>query len=207
MGLPVTRRPKEHLGNDYKDPDRPFADMNDLVPADTNMGPAMRALSPKARAFVLALVELGGRNQREAATRAGYAGSQDSVAVSASRLAADPRVQAALVEEAKALARSASLAAVANTILIMNDESVGKQVRLNAAGRIMALAALEPEKTTNVNHLIEVKPTTKEQIDQVVRMASDVGMDPRKLLGKAGIVLDAEFKVVGTTAGLEDMLG
>lgn len=183
-----------------------FGAMTALVPDDFKLSKGMKALSPKARGFVLALVELGGRDQKIAAERAGYTGTGASLAVTGHRLAADPRVQAVIVEEAQALARASSLAAVAVTVSIMNDEGAGKQVRLNAAGRIMALAALEPEKTSNVNHIIEVKPTTKEQIDQVVRMATDVGMDPRKLLGKAGIILDADFSVVASNDGLEDLL-
>lgn len=178
----------------------------ELVGEDAKFGPAMKVLSPRARAFVMALVELGGKGMDRAALMAGFKGTKGGLQVSASRLAADPKVQAALVEEAKALARSSSLAAVTTTVQVMVDESAPKQQRLNAAVRIMALAGLEPEKTTNVNHTIEVTPSTREQVHDVIRLARDVGIDPRKLLGRAGVTLDADFEIVGDKTGLEDLL-
>ena len=184
---------------------QPFAGMTDLA-LEAQMGPAMKALSPRARAFVMALVEIGGSPMDRAALMAGHRGTTASLQVTASRMAADPKVQAALVEEAKALARSSSLAAVTTVITIMMDPAANKKDRLTAAGRISALAALEPEKTMNVNHTVEVKPTTREQINQVISLARDVGIDPRKLLGKAGVTLDADFAVVQDNTGLEDLL-
>lgn len=197
-----------HLGEMKMIPyheEQPLAGMTEIA-EDAKLGPAMKALTPKARAFVMALVELGGRNMSGAALTAGFTGTKASLQVTASRMAADTKVQAALVEEAKALARSSSLAAVAETVLIMQDAAAPKQVRLNAASRIMALAALEPEKTMNVNHTVDVGPTSREQIADVIRLARDVGVDPRKLLGKAGVVLDVDFKVVNDRSGLEDLL-
>ena len=35
----------------------------------------------------------------------------------------------------------------------------------------------------------------------------EIGVDPRRLLGRAGVTIDAEFEQVGTSAGLEDLLG
>lgn len=183
----------------------PFGTMTDLA-ADVKLGPAMKHLTPKARAFVMALVELGGVGHDRAALMAGYKGNKSSLGVMGSRLASDPKVQEAIVEEAKALARSSALAAVATTIQVMTDVAANKQVRLNAAARIMALASLEPEKVSTVKHEVSVSQTTKEQVDAVVRLAQEVGIDPRKLLGRAGVTVDAEYTIVGDSTGLEDLL-
>lgn len=180
--------------------------MDELIVPGTKMSKELRTLTPRARAFVLALVELGGSHMDRAAQVAGYQGDKRSLQVTASRLAADPRVQEALVAEAKALARSSSLLAVAETVTIMTDAGSSKRDRLTAAGRIMALAGLEPEKNVNLHHTVEVTPTTREQIDTIIKLAQDTGMDPRKLLGRAGVVLDAEFTVTNDATGLEDLL-
>jgi hypothetical protein len=195
-----------------KEKQKPLVAYQDRYPAlalldpEVAEGKAMKGLTPKAKAFVMTLVELGGKNLDQAAAAAGYVGSRQSLHVMASRLAADPRVQAALIEEAKALARSSSLAAVAVTLDILMDPTADKKTRLSAASRIMNLSSLEPDKTVNVNHTVEVRPTSQEQVDQVIQLAKDTGVDPRKLLGKAGIILDAEFKVMQDTTGLEDLL-
>lgn len=180
--------------------------MDEIVVSGTKLSKEMRALTPRARAFVLALVELGGKGQAQAARIAGYQGTGSSLQVTASRLAADPRVQEALVQEAKALARSSSLLAVAETVSVLTDANASKRDKLNAAGRIMNLAGLEPEKTVNMKHTVEVEPSAREQIDRVITLAREVGVDPRKLLGKAGIVLDAEFQVANDATGLEDLI-
>lgn len=179
--------------------------MSDLVP-EPLLSSEMMALSPKARAFVLSLIEIGGAPQWRAAQMAGYMGTSGSLAVTASRLAADPRVQEALVTHAKAMARASGLMAVAEIVKIASDQSAGKQHRLNAAFKIASLAGLEPDKNVNVKHDITVTPSTAEQIRMVREMAVAVGIDPRRLLGRAGIVVDAEFSVVGDATGLEDIL-
>jgi hypothetical protein len=170
------------------------------------LSPAMRKLTPRARAFVMAMVELGGRDFAAAAAQAGYTGTTHVRQAMASRLAADPRVQEALVEEAKALARSSSLLATAEMVKMLNDVRVSAKDRLTAMTRIISLAGMDPEKQVHVKHDIEVAPTTREQIDRVIALCRDTGMDPRKLLGRAGVVLDAEFKVVSDRTGLEDLL-
>lgn len=164
---------------------------------------------------MLALIETGGREFAQAAAIIGHTGTRNSLRVMASRYCADPKVQAALVEEAVALGKSNGLAAVATVIEIMNDPSASKRERLNAAGRIMHISGMDPEQTVNVNHsgMVQVSVTNKDKIDQIVRMAQDAGVDPRKLLGRAGIIVDAEFKEippegmipVGSMQGLEDL--
>ncbi len=189
--------------------------MTALVRPDEDLGPRMKALTPRARAFVLALIETGGREFARAAAIVGHTGTQGSLKVLASRYCADPAVQAALVEEAVAFGKANGLNAVATVIEIMNDPGSSKRDRLNAAGRIMHIAGMDPEETVNVKHTggIEVSVTSQQKIADIVRMARDAGIDPRKLLGRAGIIVDAEFKEIppegmppaSSMQGLEDM--
>lgn len=173
-------------------------------------GPAMKALAPKARAFVMALIELGGQPQDRAAAMAGYTGSLDVLRVTASRLAADPRVQDALVESALVLAKSNTLAAVAVCVKIMIDENANKQVRLTAASRIMTLAGMDPGQRISVEHTHGIAQGTTAELAQVMQLCKDLGLDAQAVLGKAGVVIEAEFTEVppvpaGRT-GLEDLL-
>lgn len=155
----------------------------------------MRALTPAARRFVVALVELGGKNQTEAAALAGYTGNDKARAVTASRLCSDPRVQEALMEQAKALMKSSALSATATAIQIMEDPMAGAKDRLAAVKLVLSFAGMEQAAQT-VNHNISV--TTGEQIEQVKRLADELGLDPKKLLGKAGVTIDAEYTEVDT---------
>ena len=167
---------------------------------------AFNSLTPNARAFVLAVVESGGTNITRAARMAGYTGTDASLQAHSSRLCVDPKVQLALTEVAMGLAKSSSLLAVTQ-LLKMIEHSQSEKTKLTAITKLINLIGLEPEKTVNMKHTIEVEPTTKERVDEIVRMAKEVGIDPRKLLGKAGVIVDAEFAEVGTSAGLEDLLG
>lgn len=194
--VPVLTAPKALPG------EHPMA----LLEKENPMSPEFRKLGSRQRAFVLALIELGGRPQEQAAAMAGYTGTPESIRVSASRLAADPRVQAALVQEAQAFAKSSSFHAVATVVQIMGDETASKSVRLQAAARIMALAGMEPGQQINVNHNHGVASGTAEEIARVISLSREIGLDPVKLLGKAGITIDAEYEVVGEKTGLEDLL-
>jgi phage terminase small subunit len=183
-------------------------EIEEVLLGDATLSKEMRALTPKQRAFVLALVELGGATDEShrAAAIAGYTGSKGVLQVTASRLAADDRVQHALVEEAKRMAKTASLEAVCNTIQIMRDPLATANARLNAAARVMTIAGMDPAQKIDVTKTIEVTLTRKQQIEQIHSLAAEIGIDPRKLLGQAGVTQDAEFEIIGDTTGLEDIL-
>lgn len=189
-------------------------EIEEVLAGDVRLSKELKALSPKARAYVLALVELGGatNESHRAAQIAGFSGGKATLQVTASRLAADERVQHALVEEAKRMARSASLEAVCVTIEIMQGNGgATPTARLAAATRIGTLAGLEPPKQVDVHTAIEITVTKAQQIRRVKELATELGIDPKKLLGVAGVVVDAEFTEVpaapiGDTTGLEDIL-
>ena len=167
---------------------------------------AFASLTPTARSFVLALVEGGGGNLTRAAMQAGYQGNNGTLQTHASRLASDPRVQRALMDIAMGLARSSSLLAMTELIKMIESPTLKERDKLAAISKLVSRIGLEPEKTVNLKHTVEMK-TTKEQVAEIVQMSKELGIDPRKLLGRAGVIVDAEFSEVGTSAGLEDLLG
>lgn len=180
------------------------------------MGPAMSALTPKARAFVIAVVEMGGaiNQMHTAAEVAGYSGeSKNSLYVQAHRLAADPRIQEAILEEARARCKSASLLAVSQMIDILQDTKAKHSTRLAAASRVAAIAGMDPATQMLVKSEVTVNVTIKEQISQVKALAKDLGIDPAKLLGRAGVTIEGEFTEAepeaseGVITGLEDLIG
>ena len=179
--------------------------LNRILPDESQLGPKMLALSQGARAFVLAMVEIGGTPQSRAAAMAGYKGTKVVLDVTASRLAADPKVQDAILEEATARMKSSALLAVSEIVKVLENTSatISPSMKLKAAAMVMHIAGMEPAQEIKVTHNIQ---STQEKIDEVRRLAEEVGIDPRKLLGKAGYVVDAEFKVVQDKTGLEDVL-
>ena len=167
---------------------------------------AFAGLTPQARSFVLALIEGGGGNLTRAAMQAGYTGTNGSLQTHASRLASDPRVQKSLFDISMGLARSSSLLAITELIKMIEDPLLKARDKLAAISKLVSLIGMEPDKNVNLRHTIEVKPTSKEQVDAIVTMSKELGLDPRKLLGKAGVIVDAEFTEIGTSAGIEDLL-
>ena len=167
---------------------------------------AFTALTPKARAFVLALVEMGGGNMARAAMMAGYTGNNNVLTVQASRLAADPKVQRALMEVAMGLARSSSLVAIVELTKMIENPILASRDKLAAISKLVSLIGMEAPKQINLAHTVEVTAGSKEQIAEIIAMSKELGIDPQKLLGRAGVVVDAEFETVGTSAGIEDLL-
>ena len=65
---------------------------------------------------------------------------------------------------------------------------------------------MDPATQMLIKSTTEVTITVREQISQVRQLAKDLGLDPKVLLGKAGVTLEGEFEEVGSTVGLEDLL-
>lgn len=102
-------------------------------------GPAMGACNERQRRFVLALLDLGGRDATEAARRAGYSpgaasDNKGGLHVQAHRLMHDPRVLEAIREESIARMRSDGLALTHDLLEIAHDKDVDVKVRLKAIG-------------------------------------------------------------------------
>lgn len=177
------------------------------------MGPAMVALEPKQRAFVLAFVDTGGQDATKAARMAGYGGDNpQSVRVTAHRLTHDAKVLEAIREVADSRIRSEALMAMEVIVEIAKDPT--HKDRFAAAKEIANRSGLMVVQKSEVVHRTEDEA---DKIKRIIALARGLGVDPRQLLGSAGVVLDADFEVVSTTAlpapepegstdGLEDLL-
>jgi phage terminase small subunit len=160
------------------------------VPAESKMGPALRALNERQRAFVCAMVELGGSNNTEAARRAGYMGDRRALAVTAHRLMHDEDVMAAIQEEASRQLRSGQLKAVAALQMII-DKGEKDSDRLKAIEMLMnrtGMHATSEHKVVNVNH----SKTDAELIKRLRLLAKEAGLDASGLLYQIGYI-EGEF--------------
>lgn len=191
------------------------------VPDEDQLGPAMLLLNPMQRAFVIAMVETGGDSARAAATMAGYANSNGQ---SSMRLSHNPKVQAAIKEEAEARVRGGLLLGASVLQEIARDPM--HKDRLKAALALMdrgGMAIVTEHRMT-----IDDRRNDKEVVARILQLAAQAGMDGPKLLKEYGVV-DAEFteipatpaepltrmttkllteikqEVAPTTAGLEDL--
>lgn len=182
------------------------------------LGPRMRALLPKQRAFVRAMVMTGGGNHTRAATMAGYGGSNpESVRATAYRLAHSPMVLQAIREVADAEIRSNIL--VGTAVLVEIAQNPHHKDRLKAAQALLDRGGLIVAQQLNVN--ISDETSNGDVVDRIRILATQLGVDPSTLLGRAGhgIVknaalpapaapaIDVEFEEVPSgSAGLEDLL-
>lgn len=179
-------------------------------------GPAYNALTALEQAWLEEFVMNGGkptdaavvagygqnspdpRSAKDAARRAGYTNTHSE------------KVLAALSEEAGLRLRSGALLGASVLVEIARDP--GHKDRFKAAKELLGHNGFNiiTEHKVTVEHTL----SDAEKIQKVVEMAGRLGMDPQRLLGKYGYVVDAEFKLIaGPTAdvvpsddGLEDLL-
>lgn len=160
------------------------------LPEAADLGPAMRALNERQRAFVFALFALGSRDPVEAARAAGYPDSGKSgIRVQAHRLAHNEKVQAAISEWQKKASRALIPFAAMNLVKIAGDPQHKDAAKVNLA--LMSMGGHGPVTESKVTH--EVVLTRQEKIDQIKDFAKALGRDPEEFLG---MVVDAEFEEV-----------
>lgn len=176
-------------------------------PELADLGPAMRALTPKQRHFVLAYFHVGKRER--AAFMAGYAGEEGSnkLGVSAYVVWHHPKVQAAIKEHASGALVGMLPGAIARLHQIMQDG--GDKDGLKAIQLITDRTGFHATTEMKVTHVDESREDT---IREIVRMAREQGLDPRVLIGGAADFIDADFTVlaeaepvVSSLEGLEDI--
>ena len=155
--------------------------MTNDMPAE-RFGPAMKACTERQRQFVWALLD-GCRSNKEAASRAGYQGDANTLAVTGHRLAHDPNVQAAIQEEAKRRLNSTAILAVNKLALLV--ESNDQKVQLKAIEMVLNRAGLHATS----EHKVQVEHFDGDAagIRQIYDDAKKLGLDPVLLLGKMGI--------------------
>lgn len=181
----------------------------DLEVPDSELGPAMQALEPRRRAFVLEMLNNPAISHAQAARRAGYTGTDNYLGVQAHRLAHSERVLAAYHEEASKRLRSGVLVGASVLVEIARDSTHKDQ--LKAAMTLLNRVGLH-EKTEH-KHVVERATDDVEVKRQVVALAKELGLDPRVFLGNNASLpalptpVDADFEVIEqSTEGIEDVL-
>lgn len=177
-----------------------------LVPPEGKLGPAMQALSPPQRAFVIALLETGARDDHLAAKMAGYGGTDGATRVAAFRLAHNPKVQAAIKEEADRRLRAGAILAASALVDIASDTR--HKDRYKAAVELLNRAGLIVQTEHKV--IVEDNRLTDEIEAGIIALAQRLNVDPTKLLGtqskaaRKAEAVDAEFTEVDD---ITDLLG
>ena len=164
--------------------------------ARESWGPRMAALATdRQRAFVVAMVDYGGLSHAKAAVAAGYGDSPGGSANStAARLLRDERVLAAIRELADQRLRAGTLMAVRVLMEQMADPTCDPKVRQGAAKTLLDRTGLHA--VSEVKKVHEHSLNTKDAVQKIVNLSAKLGIDPRKLLGAKGIVVDAEFEEI-----------
>lgn len=167
------------------------------LPPRAQWGPAMQALpTDKQRLFVCAMLETGGRSMTEAARIAGYGsddGHPNALRVSASRLAHDADILAAMDEESAKRLRSNRILAVSTLEHIIksgmkdSDRLKAIEMLLNRTG----LHAMSEHKVVTS----DTSRSDEELVKRLRHLAKESGMPENELLRQAGYI-DADFTVV-----------
>lgn len=166
------------------------------IEPDGKLGPAMRALNDRQRAFVRALFDQGWKiSYTRAAKAAGYAdgGSLGGLRVQAHRLAHDEAVVAAVQEEGRRRLELGTIAAAGRVLAEVGNKDAN--IALKAAGMLMDRGGLHAmsEHRSVVEHR---SSDDAEVLKRVVAKARQLGLDPQALLGRQGIVVDADFEMI-----------
>lgn len=173
--------------------------------SELGLGPCMRVLNERERAFVIASSEVGsGKGWRvEAAKIAGYSGTPNSLRVQAHRLATNPKVLAAMKEFALGLMHISSVRLTAMLLDIASGDipsTAGE--KLKAAAMVFNRIGM-PETTehkVSVTHDVD----TASAMQKLTTFAKALNLDPKQLLGHINVdIVDGEFTEV-VPAQLED---
>lgn len=167
-----------------------------ILEPDDDLGPSMAALTENQRRFVYHMLITGGANATNSARAAGYSDGKEGdsgnpAGVAGYRLAHSPKILAAMKEEGDRRLRGGVVLGASVLIEIAGD--VLHKDRYKAACRLLDQAGLgiEHKQTIEVKHTV----TEEAKIEEVRKLALQLGLDPRQLLGQAGII-DAEFTEV-----------
>jgi hypothetical protein len=179
-----------------------------------NMGPAMLALAQPKQAFVDALMSLGTDDFVRAAELAGYANAnRESLKSTAHRLIHDDRIQVAIKEETRRRLTGLLPLAISRVRDVLTDPLQAGGVTLKAAETVMNRGGL-PAVTEQKIEVTRAE-TPLQQVDRIARLAQQLGLDPKTLLGQYGVntdeqkVIEVEYTEVTSDdgrGGLEDLL-
>jgi hypothetical protein len=146
------------------------------------LGPAMRAISPRWQAAVEALFLSNGR-QAEALRLAGYQGKPESMDVMASRLFGDERVRAAIREECRKRIDITEPELITTVRSILRDENAKDADRLKAAALFWDRSnPVESKLKIDVQHHV----TDAERDIQHYRALKNIGAPQEAFLARFG---------------------
>lgn len=161
-------------------------------------GPAMAVLNERQRAFVRAYIALGRNGYQDnslAAKEAGYTGSDEHLRVQGHRLSHDPRVMAAILEEAKkGVSVAAAVVGYPVLVEIALDADAPRKDRIKCALALMDRGGIPAmtEHKVSVDH----GPNNERMLALAKRFAAELGVDETRLLGVNRDVIDVEFAEV-----------
>lgn len=156
-----------------------------------DLGPAMQALTPMRRNFVVAKVYFG-LSDAEGARAAGYA---ESVAGHmAHEISHREDVQAAILEVGKGLLRSEGARSILTMVKIRDDDTVRPDVRLRAAEMIANRSGFHV--TTEHHEHVHQHLNEAEQDKRILALAAELGFSPdeakRMLIAPSDFTKNAE---------------
>lgn len=162
------------------------------------LGPAMSAITPQQRAFVRALIDSGGADNTKAARLAGYSPDNPvATRTTAYRLAHDPKVTAAIREEAERTI-SASVALGARVLVEIAKDPMHKD-RFKAANALLDRGGMLLVQKSEVSHIHT--QDDKSVIDRIRVLADVLGIDAEVLLGQGSPGRAHEVEVVQPRLG------
>jgi hypothetical protein len=151
---------------------------------ESTLGPAMSALNPQRRLFVIAKVHLGLNDQR-AGKFAGY-----TAITTAWRVAHSEDVQLAIEEEGKKLLRSQGAASIRTVVEIRDDKRLDARDRLKAAIELMNRAGFHA--ISESHSVVEHKISESQMDKRILALAAELGMGEEE--AKRMLIAPSEFK-------------
>ncbi len=157
---------------------------SEIAPIDgEHLGPAMRALNPRQRAFVMAYCEMAKPSAAEACRLAGYTdhpGSKDShgnagsIRVQAARLMQNEAVKAAMQEECRRRLAWDLPVRIAAVRKIADNDQHPDAFKANIA--LLNRGGLPDVKETHVTH--EVSLSDQEKWAEIIEIYRNAGLPP-----------------------------
>lgn len=177
-----------------------------LVPPYKDLGEAMRALTPKRRAFVIAWGESGFAKGKAtaAAQAAGCKGNKDSIRVTASRMARDQKVLRAIAEESAKMEGQMGWRAQARLAELV--ESLDEDVALKASTKVLEMTGRMTQRVEH-KHVHEIAALPTEELNRRIaelenRVLAEREAERARLAPPQ--IVDAEFAVVESAGAGDD---
>ena len=163
----------------------------------TDFGPAMLALIPKHRAFVIAYCTTANAEATEAARQVGYVDNNTgALKVTGYRILKKPEVLAAIREVV--MQNITADLPVLHKALMKTALNPQHKDQTKAVLALMNRGGLPDVTERNIN--VNITVTKEEKVAEIRAMAEEMGLDVEKLLGN---MTDAEFEEI--PPGLEEV--